>query len=310
MSEVQVFRLEGLDARPQAPFDGNTAITIGNFDGVHLGHQHVVKELAQLALGKGLNPAVLTFDPHPAAVVGRGAPPLLSTVQDKARWLGEAGARDVFVQRFDAAFAALSPEAFVDQLLAPLGARAIMVGDNFHFGAQRAGDVTQLVALGADRGFSVHVHSLAADGEGAFSSTRARLALEAGDVQAAARVLGRPHLLSGRVIEGEQLGRKLGFPTANLSDIPQMLPKGGVYAVAVEGAGDGVLNIGYRPTVAGERRLSIEVHILDYSGDLYGATLRLQLIARLRDEQRFASVDELVAQIGCDVVAARTRLRG
>jgi riboflavin kinase/FMN adenylyltransferase len=310
MREVQVFRLDGVDARQQAPFDGDTAITIGNFDGVHLGHQHVVKELAQLAHGKGLCPAVLTFDPHPAAVVGGGAPPLLSTVQDKARWLGEAGARDVFVQRFDSVFAALSPEAFVDQLLAPLGARAIMVGDNFHFGAGRAGDVLQLAALGKERGFSVHVHSLAADREGAFSSTRARLALEAGDVQAAARVLGRPHVLSGLVIEGEQLGRKLGFPTANLGDIPQMLPRGGVYAVTVSGVGEGVLNIGYRPTVSGERRLSTEVHILDYSGDLYGKTLRLQLQSRLRDEQRFSSVDELVAQIGRDVVAARTRFFG
>jgi riboflavin kinase/FMN adenylyltransferase len=212
----------------------------------------------------------------------------------------------VFVQRFDAAFAALSPEAFVDQLLVPLGARAIMVGDNFHFGAQRRGDVTHLAALGAQRGFSVHVHSLAADGEGAFSSTRARRALEAGDVQGAARVLGRTHVLSGIVTQGAQLGRQLGFPTANLSDTPQMLPKGGVYAVVVEGAGDGVLNIGYRPTVSGEQRLSIEVHILDYSGDLYGKSLRLQLVARLRDEQRFASVDELVAQIGRDIAAART----
>ncbi len=307
VNEVQLFRLSGLDARTQGPFDGDTAIAIGNFDGVHLGHQHVVRELAQLAAESGITirPAVLTFDPHPAAVVGSGAPALLTTVEDRARWLGKAGARDVFVQQFDLAFAALSPAEFVDQLLVPLGAKAVMLGENFRFGAGRAGDVKQLGLLGQTRGFSVHVHSLAADDEGPFSSTRARQALERGDVAAAARVLGRPHLFSGRVVEGQKLGRQLGFPTANLADVAQMLPKGGVYAVVVEGVGNGVLNIGYRPTVSGERKLSVEVHILDYVGDLYGQTLRVSTLSRLRDEQRFLSMDDLVAQIGRDIVAAQ-----
>ena len=308
VSEVRLFRLSGVDARVQGPFDGDTAIAIGNFDGVHLGHQHVVRELAQLAqraFPTPLNPSVLTFDPHPAAVVGAGAPPLLSTVEDRSRWLGVAGARDVFVQRFDPSFAALSPGTFVDQLVIPLGAKAIMVGENFHFGAGRAGDVEQLASLGKARGFSVHVHSLAADAEGPFSSTRVRQALARGDVAAAARVLGRRHVFSGVVVEGQKLGRQLGFPTANVANIAQMLPLGGVYAAVVHGIGNGVLNIGYRPTVSGERRLSVEVHILDYSGDLYGQTLRVELVGRLRDEQRFASVDDLVGQIGRDIVCAR-----
>jgi riboflavin kinase / FMN adenylyltransferase len=299
---------------------GSTAcvLVIGNFDGVHRGHQAVLREAVAHARASGLTPCVLTFDPHPAAVVAGGAPPLLTTLEQRAELMGELGVERVYVRRFDTGFAAWKPEHFASQLVAgALEARFVVVGENFLFGAKRAGDLGLLRTLGSRLGFEVQVYAVASDAGGPFSSTRAREAIAAGDLEESARVLGRPHALTGVVVHGDERGRTLRFPTANLDRIAELLPPNGVYGVAVDrhdGGADaffplahGLTNIGVRPTVDGTR-LSIETHLLDFEGDLYGARLRVQLRTRLRDEKKFSSLDELKAQIARDVAEARHKL--
>jgi riboflavin kinase/FMN adenylyltransferase len=294
------------------------SLVIGNFDGVHRGHQLVLRQAVGEAAKLGLDPCVLTFDPHPAAVVGPGAPPMLTTLERRIELMGELGIRRVYVRRFDPAFAAWPPERFVRELVAgALQARVVVVGQNFRFGAKRAGDLSMLRALGEDLGFEARVHAIASDAHGRFSSTRAREAIAAGDLDEAARVLGRPHALSGPVAHGDERGRTIGCPTANIHPVPEVLPPDGVYAVRVERRDDatgnwhplagGVTNIGVRPTVDGTKR-TVEAHLLDFSADLYGAHLRLDLIARLRPEKKFASLDELKAQIARDAAEARRSL--
>jgi riboflavin kinase/FMN adenylyltransferase len=300
------------------------SLIVGNFDGVHRGHQFVLGEAVTYARAQGLAACVLTFDPHPATVVGRGAPPLLTTLERKAELVGDIGVERVYVRRFDAAFAAWSPERFArDLVAATLKARVVVVGENFRFGARRAGDLKLLETQGTILGFEARVHSVAADDLGAFSSTRARDAVAAGRVEEAANVLGRPHAVSGVVVHGDARGRTIGVPTANLDGIDELLPMNGVYAVRVDLLGDstggarqdvrpvgsGVTNIGVRPTVEGSAR-RVEVHVLDAPPDLdlYGKRLRVHFVARLRDEKRFASLDELKAQIGDDIAQARARL--
>jgi riboflavin kinase/FMN adenylyltransferase len=294
-------------------------LVVGNFDGVHLGHQAVLGEAVSRARALGLPAGVLTFQPHPAAVVGAGAPALLTTLERRAELVGALGVERVYVRRFDAAFAAWQPERFARELVAQtLHARLVVVGENFRFGAKRAGDLTLLRALGAELGFEVLVHAAASDARGPYSSTRARVAVVAGDLDEVRRVLGRPHALSGVVVHGDERGRTIGVPTANLGDVPELLPPNGVYAVTVERYRDdlgafhplarGLTNIGVRPTVGGGGRLSVETYLLDFEGDLYDARLRVHLVARLRDEKKFGSLDELKAQIARDVASARTAL--
>lgn len=305
-----LLRIDDATAPPEA---GPCALVVGNFDGVHQGHQAVLREAVEAAKAASLATSVLTFDPHPAAVVGPGAPPRLTTLERRSELMGELGVRSVFVRRFDAAFAAWLPERFVrDLVVAALRARVVVVGQNFRFGAKRAGDLALLRKLGAELGFDVRVHATAADARGPYSSTRAREAIAAGDVAEAAHVLGRPHALSGLVVHGDERGRSIGFPTANL-EAAEMLPADGVYRTAVDEIGPGgaarrlaagVTNVGVRPTVGGGRR-NVETYLLDFERDLYGATLRVHLLARIRGEQRFGSLDELKAQIARDVAAAR-----
>jgi riboflavin kinase/FMN adenylyltransferase len=293
------------------------ALVIGNFDGVHKGHQAVLAEAVSESRAAGLCACALTFDPHPGEVVGRGAPPLLTTMRERVALMGDLGVERVYVRRFDTAFAAWPPDRFAGALVAEtLRAKAVVVGQDFRFGAKRAGNLTLLRALGERLGFIVHVAAVASDDRGPYSSTRVRDALAAGDLAAAAAVLGRAHAITGTVIHGDARGRTIGFPTANLDGIAEMLPANGVYAVTVERCdegepprplGPGVTNIGVRPTVGGARR-TIEAHLLGFSGDLYGARLRLRLVARLREEKKFASLDELKAQIGHDVAGARAAL--
>jgi riboflavin kinase/FMN adenylyltransferase len=310
------------DATPVASLpDRPCALVVGNFDGVHRGHQAVLRQVVADARAAGLASFVLTFDPHPGAVVGtRRPPPLLTTMDRRAELMAQLGIDRLYVRRFDAAFAAWTPEKFVRELVASaLRARIIVVGDNFRFGAKRAGDLALLRTLGTALGVEVRVHPVASDDRGPFSSTRAREAIGAGDLDEAARVLGRPHQISGGVVRGDQRGRLLGFPTANLDAVPEMLPPDGVYAVradrlddegAVHPLAEGVMNIGLRPTVAaaGGARRTIETFLLDFSGDLYGKRLRISLVARLRDEKKFSALDELKAQIARDVAQARSRL--
>jgi riboflavin kinase/FMN adenylyltransferase len=300
------------DATPP-PAAGPCALVVGNFDGVHMGHQAVLREAVGAARAASLATSVLTFDPHPAAVVGSGAPPRLTTLERRTELMGELGVESVFVRNFDAGFAAWQPERFVrDLVVGALRARIVVVGQNFRFGAKRAGDLSLLRRLGSELGFEVRVHATAADARGPYSSTRAREAIAAGDVAEAAHVLGRPHALSGPVVHGDERGRSIGFPTANL-DAAEMLPADGVYKTLVDELGPGgsarrlataVTNVGVRPTVGGGRR-TVETYLLDFERDLYGANLRVHLVAHIRGERRFGSLDELKAQIARDVAAAR-----
>lgn len=294
-----------------------SVVVIGNFDGVHRGHQAVLRQACALADRRGLKCVVLTFDPHPSEVLGRGAPPRLTTLARRVELLREHGATDVAVEPFTMALAAWTPERFARELLAMrLGTRVVVVGRNFRFGNKRAGDFDTLHGLGVALGFEAVAAEVAGDVEGPFSSTRVRDAIMAGEVERAARILGRPHALSGIVEHGDARGRTLGFPTANLGGVEEMLPAYGVYAVRVwrdrasSGAGtkhDGVMNLGVRPTVGG-RALRIEAHLFDFDQDLYGERLRVDLVARLRGEQKFAGLDELRTQIAKDAEEARKAL--
>jgi riboflavin kinase / FMN adenylyltransferase len=291
-------------------------LVVGNFDGVHLGHQAVLGQAVDQARSLGVSANVLTFDPHPAGVVGGGAPQRLTTLERRAELVAKLGIDRMYVRRFDTAFAAWQPERFArDLVVGALRASVVVVGENFRFGAKRAGDLTLLRALGAQLGFDVRVHAVASDARGRYSSTRAREAVVAGDLDEVRRVLGRPHSLSGVVAHGDERGRTIGVPTANLVDIPELLPPKGVYAVTADrysqGAfaplARGVTNIGVRPTV-GSGGLSVETYLLDFAGDLYDARLRIHLVARLREERKFGSLDELKAQIARDVSDARAAL--
>ena len=306
------------DATPAGPLAAEAcALVVGNFDGVHRGHQSVLTEAVQAARAQGLAPSVLTFDPHPAAVVGGGAPPVLTTLERRAELMGQLGVERVYVRRFDAAFAGWEPERFARDLVAgALRARLVVVGQNFRFGTKRAGDLALLRSLGAELGFEVRVHGIASDANGPFSSTRAREAIAAGTLDEAERVLGRPHALSGVVVHGQERGRTINVPTANIAPVAEMLAPDGVYAVRAEILEDdgevvplpgGVTNIGMRPTVGGTSR-TVETYLLGFAGDLYDQRLRVHLVARLRDEQKFAGLDELRTQITLDCIHARRKL--
>jgi len=299
-------------------------VAIGNFDGVHRGHQAVLSDAARDAARRGLVSAVLTFTPHPAQVLGRTPPPMLTTMERKLELFTRAApAVEPVVQRFDAAFAALSPEDFAARVLREqLGAAVVVVGHNFRFGRGRAGDFDTLTRLGQALGFETRSQPLVGDARGPFSSSRIRETIGRGELDEATEMLGRPHMLSGVVVPGARRGRTIGFPTCNVGEIQEMLPPFGVYAVLVdrdrtaEGGGvtalaKGVANIGVRPTVeTGEAKPSVEVHLFDVDEDLYGARLRVHLIARLRPEQKFSGLDALKAQIARDAAEARARLDG
>ncbi len=303
----------------------------GNYDGVHLGHRALVataRELAVKASGSTqeqhderaapLRVIALTFDPHPLHFVApERAPPLLTDVARRSELLRAAGADQVVVQRFDRAFSLLSPEEFVDEILiAQLGACGVVVGRDFRFGAQRAGDVALLERLGAARGLRVATVAPVMLDDEPVSSSQIRSTLARGDVERAARMLTRVHDLTRRVVRGAQRGRTIGFPTANLELSGLLAPADGVYAVAVRVLdGDssltaaryqGVANLGVRPTVQGGR--SMEVHVLDFDGDLYDRQLRIGFVARLRGEQKFPDLAALRAQIARDVEAGRAAL--
>lgn len=301
---------------------GPSAVAIGNFDGVHRGHASVIAALAAESRRVGASATVLTFDPHPAVVLGRAPPPLLTPLERKATLLRRAGVERVVVRAFSLELASWTPARFAEELLAArLAARHVIVGENFRFGHRRAGDVNLLAELGSRLGFSVSSAPLLADEVGTLSSTRVRAAIAAGDVEVAAAMLGRLHAISGEVVHGDARGRTLGFPTANLGDVVEELPLSGVYAVAVDelgaseeearGVGLGVMNVGVRPTVGdGAVVPRVEVHLFDFAGDLYGRRLRVSLVRRLRGERRFAGLDELRAQIARDCVDARAATAG
>lgn len=302
-------------SRPDELGSGAAALAIGVFDGVHLGHQEVIRRMVRQARARQAAAVVATFDRHPNAIIAPDRTPLaIQTTSQRLRVFADLGADATWLIRFDEAFSRQSGEVFVREVVRGFGrVVAICVGSRFQFGHRRSGDVALLCRLGAELDFAVEaVDPLAVAGQ-TISSTRIREAIREGDLAAAGRLLGRAYSLAGRVVRGDQLGRQLGFPTANLDVSGLVLPPNGVYAVRVataEAAFLGVMNIGLRPTVASaERQPRVEVHLLDAELDLYDQELTVTPVARLRDEMRFASLAALQAQIGQDVVAARTLLR-
>ena len=293
---------------------GGLAVAIGNFDGVHVGHPRLLALARERAASLGVPSAVLTFEPHPARVLAPSlAPPLLCTPARKRELIAEAGIDHLVLEPFNAQLAALSPEAFVDRILvAGMRARDVIVGYDFTYGRHRAGTIDTLRATGAARGFAVHVvpqitvHGLVA------SSTKIREFLLEGNVEGARRLLGRDFDCDGTVVRGEGRGRGIGIPTANITADGELLPRPGIYAVRARVDGvwhPGAASLGTNPTFVERGPLVLEVHLLDFDGDLYGKRLRIAFHTRLRDEVRFPSVETLVAQIHRDIDAARAALK-
>lgn len=313
---MQVIR--GTSSCPRPP--EGTALTIGFFDGVHLGHQLVIGEVRRHAAELGARTAVVTFDPHPATVVRpESAPLLLTDVDQRLELLAQTGVDYTVVVPFDEARSKEAADDFVrDVLVGCLGARAVVVGADFHFGHQRSGNVELLQRMGAEHGFEVEGIQLAASTSAVrpVSSTAIREALAAGDVDAANRMLGRLHEVRGTVQQGDQRGRELGYPTANVGVPDGMcLPADGIYAgwhLRPDGSRHpAAISLGRRPTFYDDQPLSLlEAYLLDFDGDLYGEEARVQFVARLRGEERFESVEALVRQIGVDVESCRRILTG
>ena len=292
------------------PVPAPVVLAIGNFDGVHLGHAALVRQLADAAGRLQLVPTVLTFEPHPREFfVPASAPARLSTLREKLELLADAGAAQAMICPFNAAFAALSADEFVERVLVrSLQVKHLIIGDDFRFGRGRLGDFAFLQAAGKRFGFTVEaMQSVTVDGE-RVSSSAVRAALAAGDMTRAARLLGRPYIIDGQVTHGDKIGRQLGFATANIRIKHNPLPMTGVFAVEVSGLGEtplpGVANLGIRPTVGGTRPL-LEVHLFDFNRDIYGAHISVRFVHKLRCEQRFPNLDALKAQIAADAASAR-----
>jgi len=309
----------GHRALPLRP--GASAVAIGNFDGVHRGHQRLFAEVVAQAGQRGAEPVVLTFEPHPARLLSPAfAPPLITPLSRKLELIEAQGIRVCVVEPFDRALAALSPAEFVDEVLVgALGAAHVCVGYDFTFGKNRGGDADALRAIGEARGFAVSVIEPVSVEGIVCSSTKVREFILEGRVEGAAMLLGRDVEIEGEVTRGAGRGSSIGVPTANLRPTTELLPRGGVYAGWAQRQGgqrhDAAINVGTNPTfnggdgigrADGAARVTIEAHLLDHDGgDLYGEHLRLGLSARLRDEARFASVDALITQIARDIEAAR-----
>ena len=285
-------------------------LTIGNFDGVHRGHQALMAELIAEGRKRNLPVVVMLFEPQPLELfAGDKAPARLTRLREKLKYLALAGVDAVVCVRFDRRFAAHSAQSFISELLVDkLNVKFLAVGDDFRFGAGRQGDFLLLQKAGAEYGFDVTSTQTFCEGGVRISSTAVRQALADDDLAQAENLLGHPFTISGRVVHGDELGRTIGFPTANLPLRRQVSPVKGVFAVEVTGLGDkplpGVANIGTRPTVSGVRQ-QLEVHLLDVVMDLYGRHIDVILRKKIRNEQRFASLDELKAQIARDELTAR-----
>jgi len=293
----------------QAHLTSPSFVTIGVFDGIHRGHQQLIGGMARAAHAAGNLAAVLAFDPHPAAALGYQPPPLMTAVEERAELLAPLGLDLLVMFPFTPATVRTSAADFVAPLTQHLRLAELWGGPDFAFGYRREGDVQFLRQLGAEQGFSVRVvEPLVWEGE-LVSSSRVRTALQTGDLPQATGCLGRPYRLAGVVVRGRGEGTKIGVPTANLS-LPseRLIPGGGVYACLAYGAQleahPAVVNVGVRPTFGGGE-LAVEAHLLDFDGDLYGQTLALDFVARLRDETAFPTVEALAAQIQEDIARAR-----
>jgi riboflavin kinase / FMN adenylyltransferase len=288
-------------------------LALGVFDGVHLGHQEVIGKALAARERDGGTCGVMTFDPYPIRVLAPEKAPrrLLASLDHKAEILGRMGVDFLLALHFDMERASQDAEEFVREIAAA-GVKTIAVGEDWRFGRGRQGDVAMLRGMAGKLGFELQaLPPVMMDGE-RISSTRIRQAVRDGNIEAAARMLGRPYTVEGRIVEGRKLGRQLGFPTANVERGEEQFPPDGVWAVRVRTgtlALDGVANLGVRPTVDGEQRL-LEVHLFDFSGDLYGATLEVEFVSFLRPEQKFPSLEDLKAQIRRDAEQAMYILRG
>jgi riboflavin kinase/FMN adenylyltransferase len=312
-----VLRWRGIDDTPGEW--GRSVVTIGVFDGVHRGHQAIIGEAVRRAAELGIRSVVVTFDPHPAAVVRPGGPPpVLTPLRRKAELLEELGVDGLCVLPFTTEFSKLGPEEFArDVLVEHLHAAEVVVGQNFRFGHRAAGDVALLTDFGSRHGFPVSGVPLLASTGTTFSSTYVRGCVADGDVEAAAEALGRAHRVEGVVVRGDSRGRELGYPTANLELEPHTaVPADAVYAgrlvrsspveaVAMPAA----ISVGTNPTFGGQNR-RVEAYVLDFDGDLYDETVGVEFVSRLRGMERFGSVEELVTQMADDVRLTRERLAG
>jgi len=292
------------------PVHHGCVATIGNFDGVHLGHQAVIGQLAEQADRRGVPSLVMIFEPQPMEFFAPNrAPARLTRLREKLQALRRYSVDRVLCVRFDRRFAGMEAEDFIkDVLVQRLGVRYLVVGDDFRFGHNRLGNFAMLQASGQAHGFQVvNMHTFTVDGD-RVSSTRIREALAAGDLAGAEKLLGRPYRMCGRVAHGDKRGRSIGFPTANIHLHRHNTPVRGVYAVEMFGIeGEpvaGVANVGTRPTVDGTRTL-LEVHLFDFDRDIYGEYINVNFLRKLRDEKRFDSFDALKEQIGQDVTEAR-----
>ena len=303
---TQLAREELSRAAPGRP----SAVTIGKFDGVHRGHQYVISHLLELARADGLASVVVTLHPHPVTVLRPGTPvTYLCSLEERVALLRSLGVDSVGVLSFTSELAQLSYQDFVRLLAEQLDLRLLLVGPDFALGRDRAGNAEALRALGQERGFRLEVVPLLSEDDAKVGSGAVRDALSRGDMETVNQLLGRRFALRGPVVRGEERGQRIGFPTANIAVAPDLaLPKFGVYvsrAYLGESAYASVTNVGERPTF-GVSRPTIETHLLDFEGDCYDRELRIELLHRLRDEQRFSAVDELVAQIRRDVEATRS----
>ena len=309
MAEGRIAR--GLTAVEPAP----SVVSIGFFDGVHRGHQTIIKRAVRAAENAGVRSVVVTFDRHPMEVVNPGTQPkLLMTLKRRAQALAEQGVDLVVVLPFDDGLRHLPPAEFVDHVLVdPLRAQRVVVGSNFRFGHRATGDVRTLGDLGVSRGFSVEGVTLLEMEAVVISSTEIRAAIDRGDVAHAAAMLGRPPTVDGVVVRGDQRGAGLGYPTANLQVDPRVaVPARGIYAGMFSATGEPpracAISVGVNPTFGGQE-LRVEAYVLDFDGDLYGRQAAVSFHHRLRDEQKFDSVEALVAQIDADVEQTRLLLQ-
>jgi riboflavin kinase/FMN adenylyltransferase len=288
--------------------------TIGNFDGVHLGHRAIFQRLLAKGRELGLPATVITFEPHPMELFAPGAAPArLTRLREKLAAIGDAGIEQVVLLEFGHKLAAMGARDFVRELLVSgLGTRHLLVGDDFRFGHGRDGDYRLLEEMGQEHGFSVEDLHTITIAEERVSSTRIREALSRGDLDLARHLLGRPYRMCGRVSHGDKRGRSIGYPTANVNLHRRASPLRGVFAVVVHGVSDhpwpGVANVGVRPTVGGGTIYLLEIHLFDFAADIYGRQLEVEFRLKLRDERKFDSFEALKLQIGRDAAAARQYL--
>lgn len=300
--------LDHLDALHQAAY-ARPVLALGNFDGVHLGHQaifHQVRSRARAIEGTGM---VFTFEPHPSRVLRpEHAPPLLTTFEQKMRLIAAEGIEVGLRVPFTDVFAQQQPNEFIQDILChTIGVRELVVGYDFRFGHQRAGTVEHLQKAAATYGYQVTVVAAISVAGLTVSSSNIRQLVQQGDVEDASRLLGRYYAVEGRVVEGFRRGRTIGFPTANVQPVNEIVPQTGVYAVRVtwrDAQLDGVANVGYNPTF-GNAALSVEAHLFDFQADLYSETIRVEFVRKIRDERKFDSIDALIAQIAQDAEQAR-----